>query len=90
MVSRDLTLQNESGFHIYPAKQFTELASRYISSVSVTVKATSTTVDGKSILGLMTLGLSKGAQITVTVEGPDEAVALQNLSELIETKFGEE
>lgn len=89
MVSHTTTIRNESGFHIRPAQLFTETAARYASTVSVTVKETSTTVDGKSILGLMTLGLSKGAEIVITVDGSDEAEALQSLVELTESGFGE-
>ncbi|MFB9330862.1 HPr family phosphocarrier protein [Paenibacillus aurantiacus] len=89
MVTRDMIIHNESGFHIRPAQLFTETAGRYVSNVTVTVKGTAITVDGKSILGLMTLGLSKGAEITIAASGPDEEAALQALKELADSGFGE-
>ncbi|MBB3108182.1 phosphocarrier protein HPr/phosphocarrier protein [Paenibacillus phyllosphaerae] len=89
MIKHETTIRNESGFHIRPAQLFTETAARYASNISVTVNGTSTTVDGKSILGLMTLGLSKGAEITITSDGADEAEAIRALIELAESGFGE-
>ena len=47
------------------------------------------TVDAKSILGLLTLGIPKGQTITIVAEGEDEEIAVQSLGDLIENGFGE-
>ncbi|WP_438448700.1 HPr family phosphocarrier protein [Gorillibacterium sp. sgz5001074] len=89
MHTRQVTIRNESGFHIRPAQLFTEKAGAYQSSVTIQPEGTDTAVDGKSILGLMTLGLSKDAVISISAEGPDEAEAVAALAELVESGFGE-
>ena len=48
------------------------------------------TVDAKSILMIMSMGLVKGTEITIVADGPDEADAVKALKELVESKFGEE
>ena len=45
--------------------------------------------DGKSILNLMTLGLEKGSVVTLSADGPDEDQAIEELSALVESGFGE-
>ena len=89
MLTKDITIRNESGFHIRPAQLFTEKAAQFRSNVTVTVKEPRSDADGKSILGLMTLGLSKGSEIAVSVDGPDEKEAFEALVELVESGFGE-
>ncbi|WP_270166847.1 HPr family phosphocarrier protein [Paenibacillus sp. SYP-B4298] len=89
MISQDTVIRNDSGFHIRPAQLFTEKATGFNSTVSIIVKGTDIDVDGKSILGLMTLGLSKGSEITIRTDGPDEQEALTALVALVESGFGE-
>jgi phosphocarrier protein HPr/phosphocarrier protein len=90
MYSMQATIFNESGFHIRPAQLFTEKAASFQSSIKVLIEAANTETDGKSILGLMTLGLQKGSLITIAAEGPDEEEAVQALVELVERGFGEQ
>ncbi|HEA65012.1 MAG TPA: HPr family phosphocarrier protein, partial [Candidatus Aminicenantes bacterium] len=47
-------------------------------------------IDGKSILGILTLAAVKGSQITLIVSGKDQATALKALVALINNKFQEE
>ena len=47
-------------------------------------------VDGKSILGLLTLAAGKGTRITVNADGEDEHQAVEQLAELVRERFGEE
>ena len=56
----------------------------------VQIKAKGKTVDAKSILMIMSMGLVKGTEITIVADGPDEADAVKALKELVESKFGEE
>ena len=89
MATATITIRNESGFHVRPAQLFSEKAGTYQSTVMVQPDGTNAQIDGKSILGLMTLGLAKGSVITIITDGPDEAEALESLSKLVEDGFGE-
>lgn len=91
MLTKEVTIQNESGFHIRPAQLFTEKAGAYQSTVTIKYHNGSdfVDIDGKSILGLMTLGLEKGSVISIATNGPDAQEALDALVELVESGFGE-
>lgn len=89
MATATATIRNESGFHVRPAQLFSETAGNYQSSVMVQPQGSDSRIDGKSILGLMTLGLAKGEQVTIITEGPDEEEALASLTKLVEEGFGE-
>ncbi|GLI04532.1 hypothetical protein YDYSG_05620 [Paenibacillus tyrfis] len=91
MITKEVTIRNASGFHIRPAQLFTEKATTFESKITVNFHKESGTAeaDGKSILGLMTLGLEKGSVVTLSADGPDEREALESLVELVESGFGE-
>lgn len=76
---------NEEGMHARPAGAFVKIASEFTSTVEI--KANGLTKNGKSIMGLMSLGLSKDSEITVVTKGDDEAAAMTKLATLIENKF---
>ncbi len=84
----EVTIVNRLGLHARAAAKFVHLASGF--SSRVTVSRDGTRVDGKSILGLLTLAASKGTKLHLTVSGDDESEAAAQLSELIRTRFGEE
>jgi PTS hybrid protein len=83
-VSRTVTLRNRDGLHARPAADFVKLASTFDAEVSVNGR------DAHSLLGIMSLGLTRG--MTVEISGPDERsrAAVDALADLIETGFGEE
>jgi phosphocarrier protein len=76
---------NEEGMHARPAGAFVKVANEFKSSVEV--KVNGLTKNGKSIMGLMSLGLQKDSEITVVTKGEDEAEAMKKLGFLIENKF---
>ena len=88
MEQRNVTICNLLGLHARAAAKFVDLASRYRSAIEI-VRGDET-VDGKSILGLLTLAAPRGTELRLTADGPDEAEALDALSQLIGQKFGEE
>jgi phosphotransferase system HPr (HPr) family protein len=88
MVTGTFTILNSSGFHARPAGLFVKTASRFCSVIKVV--SGKQTADGKSILSLMLLGATPGAEITIEARGEDEAEALNALAELIAGRFGEE
>jgi phosphocarrier protein len=85
---RKVTICNLLGLHARAAAKFVDLASRYRSSIEIVRGDES--VDGKSILGLLTLAAPRGTELRLTAAGPDEDEALDALERLIGDKFGEE
>lgn len=78
-----VTLRNKDGLHARPAAEFVRLASTFSAKVVVNGK------DAKSLLGIMALGLVKGADVELEAEGPDAEAAVDALGSLIESGFGE-
>ncbi|RJG24285.1 HPr family phosphocarrier protein [Paenibacillus thiaminolyticus] len=89
MVTKQLVIQNEQGFHVRPAQIFTDKANEFKSTIKVKSES-GEEADATSMLELMTLGLVKGTSITLEAEGPDQQEAIEALAGLIESKFGEE
>ncbi|HET6436455.1 MAG TPA: HPr family phosphocarrier protein [Anaeromyxobacter sp.] len=84
---RTFTIVNTLGLHARAAAQLVQAANRYRSEVLV--EKDGMEVNGKSIMGVLTLAAAKGAQITVSVEGDDGELALEALAQIIEAGFGE-
>ena len=84
----ELKIRNSLGLHARPAGKFVQLADKFKCKVSVTKD--SEVVDGKSVMGMMTLAAAKGSRIIVEASGEDAAAAVQALEQLVKDKFGEE
>lgn len=87
MVKQNLKIVNKLGLHARAAAKLVHLASRY-ESESKLVRGEKV-ANGKSIMGVMMLAASRGTEIEIIVEGPDEEEAISALSELINNRFGE-
>ncbi|MFA9459734.1 HPr family phosphocarrier protein [Thiohalorhabdus sp. Cl-TMA] len=87
MIQRQLDIINKLGLHARAASKLVSLASSYESEVNLSRDGQ--TVSGKSIMGVMMLGASRGTELELTVEGPDEEAAAEAISELVEDRFGE-
>ena len=87
MIERELVIQNRLGLHARAAARFVHLASRFQSRILLAKDGLC--VDGKSILGLLTLAGSQGSSIRLRVEGEDEEDAVRELTGLVEGHFGE-
>jgi phosphocarrier protein HPr len=84
MQSAEITLDNPSGLHARPGKIFCQRAASFTSAVRVeNLTRGAGPADAKSILGLLTLGVSQGHRVRVTTDGPDEEQALGELIELM-------
>ncbi|MBR4642289.1 MAG: HPr family phosphocarrier protein [Selenomonadaceae bacterium] len=88
MTEATTTIENKTGIHARPASVFVQTASKFKSKVQL--KAKGKTVDAKSILMIMSMGLVKGTEITICADGPDEADAVKELKALVDAKFGED
>ena len=82
-----VVIKNETGLHARPAGMFVKKASEFSSNVEVKYK--DKVVNAKSIMGIMSLGLGKGQEITICATGSDEESAVNALVELVESGFGE-
>lgn len=90
MVSIELPIANLSGLHARPAALFVRTAAGFRSDVRVrNLGRLVAPVDAKSILGVLGLGVGRGAVIEITAEGEDEAEALHALRLLVESGIGE-
>ena len=85
---RTTIIQNKTGVHTRPAYAFVQLANTFKSKI--TIKGKGKSGDAKSVLMIMSLGLSKGSEVTITADGPDAEEAVNALVGLIENKFDQE
>ena len=69
LVRKRLRVRSRQGLHARPAALFVQVANRF--KASIRVKKGRDEVDGKSIMGILTLAASRGSTILVTIEGPD-------------------
>jgi phosphocarrier protein len=87
MIEKEVPIRNKLGLHARAAVKFVNLANRY--SASVKVIKDDTEIDGKSILGILTLAAVQGSSVALRVSGKDEDEAMKALTALIKDKFGE-
>lgn len=87
MVEKKVVIKNETGIHARPASMIVQEANKYASEVSIVKDGNE--VNAKSIMGIMSLGVSKSTEITVKAEGTDAQEAVDALVELMESGFGE-
>lgn len=87
MVRVEISISNKLGLHARAAGKFVEAASGFSSNVWL-LKNTNR-VNGKSIMGVLTLAAAKGDTVVIEVDGPDEAKALKELKKLVSSGFGE-
>jgi len=88
MLKKDFLIINKLGLHARASALFVKTASRFAAEVRLSKEGVE--VNGKSIMGIMMLAASKGTTVTLSVEGSDEAEALQAIGDLITNGFGEE
>jgi phosphocarrier protein len=87
MISRSVVIQNSVGLHARPATFFVQKANSYKSSIWV--EKDDCRVNAKSLLGVLSLGISKGTAITLIADGADEVEAVDGLVDLVDGEFGE-
>lgn len=88
MVEKILTVRNRAGIHARPAALIAQTANRFKSEISLDKDFT--TVNAKSIMGVITLAAAYNTTLTLRVEGNDETEAAEAVLELFESKFEEE
>jgi phosphocarrier protein HPr len=88
MTSRSVVVVNQLGVHARAAAKFVHMATRF--EARVRVARLDREMDGKSIMGILLLSAAKGSTITISADGSDEQAAVDALSVLVETGFGED
>lgn len=77
LVRKKIVIKNPQGLHARPASLFVKIANKFESEV--VVKKDSESVNGKSIMGLLTLAANQGSTIEIEVAGPDAEAAMKAL-----------
>ena len=81
MLTMTITIQNEVGLHTRPATYFIQKANNYKSSVWI--ENSDRRANAKSLLGVLSLGISKGDTVSIIADGSDEAEAVDGLVDLL-------
>jgi phosphocarrier protein len=87
MLCRDVEIVNRLGLHARAAAKFVSCAGGFASDV--VVERNGRRVNGKSIMGIMTLAAACGTSIRLQVQGDDEEHAMAALTRLVAERFGE-
>lgn len=88
MIEREVTVRNRAGLHTRPASMIVKTASKF--DAEIFLRRDNYEINGKSVIGVMTLAAEEGATLTLVVDGDDEEAAVDALVELFEDGFGEE
>jgi phosphocarrier protein len=83
-----VVIANKAGIHARPASMLVQTATKFQSKIKLAAKGKS--IDAKSILMIMSLGLVKGTEVVISADGADADAAVKALKDLVESKFGEE
>lgn len=86
---RTVEIVNTLGLHARPSARFVQVANEF-PDCTIKVSNGIETVDGRSIMGIMTLAAAQGTELTLEIEGNDAGSALEALAQLIADKFNEE
>jgi phosphocarrier protein HPr len=82
------SVRNEVGLHARPAAIFVQSANKFRSRITIrNVNSGGPFVNAKSILHVLTLGVSQGNEVEILVEGEDEATAAATLKQLLVSDF---
>ena len=87
MYSKEIQVQNQVGLYARPATFFIQKANEFKSTILVEKEERK--VNAKSLLGVLSLGITKGTVINVIADGPDEMEAVSALLDLIASNFSE-
>jgi phosphocarrier protein HPr len=88
MTERIVTIKNRAGIHARPAALIVQTASKFKSKIYI--EKNSDRINGKSIMGIITLGAGFGVELKLIADGEDEAAAVDALALLFDKKFEEE
>ena len=88
MIEIIVTIKNKAGLHTRPAATIVKLAAKF--KCEFFISRDGMNINGKSIIGVMTLAAEEGAELTLSFEGEDEEEAAKEIVDFFEIGFGEE
>jgi phosphocarrier protein len=88
MIRKTIVIENKLGMHARPATLIVKAATKYRSEFRI--KKDDMEINGKSIMGVMTLAAEYKSQLELIADGIDEEYLIEEISELFASKFGEE
>lgn len=84
MITKEIEIKIPNGLEARPVALLVQVASQYESSIHVV--SNEKRVNAKSIMGMMSLGISSGEKVTVSADGPDEEMAIENIEKYLSSK----
>ncbi|MEW6007950.1 MAG: HPr family phosphocarrier protein [bacterium] len=90
MIERVLLVKNKTGIHARPAALITQVATKFKCEVYIKKEEIAGWMNGKSLLGILSLEVFKGDRVILRCEGEDEREAIKNITRLFGKRFNEE
>lgn len=87
MISKEIVVQNQVGLHARPATFFIQKANEFTSSIWIAKDERK--VNAKSLLGVLSLGITRGTSVSIMADGADEEAAIEALTSLVASNFAE-
>ncbi|MBQ2889596.1 MAG: HPr family phosphocarrier protein [Clostridia bacterium] len=87
MISKEIIVQNQVGLHARPATFFIQKANEF--SSGIWISKDERRVNAKSLLGVLSLGVTRGMRVTLIADGADEEAAVSELANLVAANFAE-
>jgi phosphocarrier protein len=87
MIEKTVTIVNKAGMHTRPAATIVKMASKY--KCEFYISKNGLNINGKSIIGVMTLAAEMGSEVTLTFEGEDEQKAAEEIVDYFNRGFDE-
>ncbi len=87
MIEQEVTIRNRAGLHTRPAASIVKLAAKFRSDFFI--EKDDFQINGKSIIGVMTLAAEQGSKLLIRFNGPDEEEAYHAMIKLFDSGFGE-
>ena len=88
MIEKIVRIKNKAGLHTRPAATIVKMAAKY--KCDFFISRNGMNINGKSIIGVMTLAAEEGAELTLTFDGEDEETAAKEILDYFERGFDEE
>lgn len=87
MIEKEMTIINKAGMHTRPASTIVKIAAKY--KAEFFLSKDDFEVNGKSIIGVMTLAAEQGSKLTLKFDGPDEEQLAKEMIDFFERGFDE-
>ena len=87
MIEREVTIKNRTGLHTRPAAMLVKTAAKFKAEFYIVKDGMQ--INGKSIIGVMTLAAEQGSKLLLQFDGEDEQTALEAVVSLFENGFEE-